>query len=331
LNMEMYHVLADGTGAFVFFRRIVTNNLIRKHPDICDAEDREILEMTEEENAGDAFNHYYTKGRGLKQLRNMSMRWSFRLKGPRDPNMENHLVEGVISASAFKELAKKFDTTVGILSVALYIEAIIEGMNMRERSRKRIAISVPVNLRQFFPSDTNRNFFGVIVIDFLPNEYDGDLKQIIDSVRNSFSSQLSEERITKTMSSYAALEHNVAIKVIPLILKDLGVQGFSKLSQMGVTCSVSNMGKIRMPEVLDPFISYFSAFTTAPSAQITIATYRDKMSFGWASGIMSHRVMRAFYRKLYERGIEAVVTTNDHDMPIPEEETARDESAGSAS
>ncbi len=327
LNMEMYHVLADGTGAFVFFRRIVTNYLIRKHPDICDAEDRENLEMTEEENVRDAFNHYYTKGRGLKQLKSMSMRWSFRLKGPRDPNMENHLVEGVISASSFKELAKKYDTTVGILSVALYIEAIIDGMNMRERNRKRIVISVPVNLRQYFPSDTNRNFFGVIVIDYLPGDYDGDLKQIIESVKNSFSSQLSEDKIKKTMSSYAALEHNAAIRVLPLVLKDLGVQGFSKLSQMGVTCSVSNMGKIRMPEVLCPYISYFSAFTTAPSAQITIATFQDKMTFGWASGIATHQVMRAFYRKLYERGIEAVVTTNDHDIPYSEQPEGSAEAA----
>ncbi|MCR5674451.1 MAG: hypothetical protein K6G16_01955 [Lachnospiraceae bacterium] len=312
LNMEMYHVLADGTGAFVFFRRLVTNYLILKHPE-TGTDDRELLGMTEEENVRDAFNHYYTKGRGLAQLRSMSFHWAFRLKGPRDDNMENHLVEGVISTKAFVDLAHRYETTVGILSAALYIEAIIDGMNMRERTRKDVVISVPVNLRQYFPSSTNRNFFGVIVIRFLPRDYSGDLHEIIDSVRESFARQLSEERIRKTMSSYAALEHNAAIKVLPLILKDLGVQGFSKISQMGVTCSVSNMGRVEMPEALTPFINYFSAFTTAPSAQITIATFGDKMTFGWASGIATHQVMRAFYRKLHERGIEAVVATNDHD------------------
>ena len=244
----------------------------------------------------------------------MSFHWAFHLKGPKDPNMENHLVEGVVSAKAFKELAKKHDTTVGILSAALFIEAVIDGMNMRERHRKDVVISVPVNLRQFFPSDTNRNFFGVIVIRFLPGDYNGDLSVIINSVKESFAAQLSEDKIKKTMSSYAALEHNVAIKVVPLLLKDLSVQGFSLVSQMGVTCSVSNMGKIEMPEVFSPYIRYFSAFTTAPSAQITIATYQDYMTFGWASGIATHQVMRAFYRKLYERGIEAVVATNDRDI-----------------
>ncbi|MCR5178891.1 MAG: hypothetical protein K6C95_07915 [Lachnospiraceae bacterium] len=312
VNLEMYHVLTDGTGALVFFRRMITYYLILSHPELGDADDSDLLEKYEE-NVGDAFDHYYTKGRGLAQLRTMSFNWAFRLRGAKDPNMENHLVEGVISSADFVRLAHQYNTTVGVLSVALYIEAIMDDMNMRERARKKITISVPVNLRQFFPSDTNRNFFGVITISYLTKDYTGELESIIDCVRKAFEYQLSQERVTKTMSSYSALEHNVPIKVVPLVLKDLVVQGFATASQMGVTCSVSNLGRIAMPDQLAPYINYFSAFTTASSAQITIATYRDKMTFGWASAITTHQVMRAFYRKLAERGIEAVVATNDHD------------------
>ena len=311
INLEMYHVLADGTGAFVFFKRMLTYYLLMVHPDL-DEGDGSLFEK-KEENVGDAFDHYYTKGRGLAQIRHMSSNWAFRLRGTRDPNMENHLVEGVISSEAFVKLAHEYKTTVGVLAVALYIEAILDDMTLRERARKKITISVPVNLRQFFPSDTNRNFFGVITISYQTKNYNGELEGVIDCVRESFEAQLSQERVTKTMSSYSALEHNVPIKVVPLIVKDLVVQGFATASQMGVTCSVSNLGRIAMPDVLAPYINYFSAFTTAPTAQITIATYRDKMTFGWASAITTHQVMRAFYRKLAERGIEAVVSTNDYD------------------
>ena len=122
-----------------------------------------------------------------------------------------------------------------------------------------------------------------------------------------------EEMIAKTMASYSALENNAAIKVVPLLLKDRVMQGFSVMSQMGVTCSVSNLGRIVMPEVLTPYISYFSAFTTAASAQITIASFEDRMSFGWASGIATHQLMRIFCRKLSERGLDPVVATNDYD------------------
>ncbi|MCR5092486.1 MAG: hypothetical protein K6B72_00725 [Lachnospiraceae bacterium] len=314
INVEMYHALADGTGAFVFVRRLVTNYLILKHPDAVPP-DYERLEMTEEEDSRDAFNHYYMHGgNGLKQLRNMSTRWAFRLKGPKDPNMENHMVEAVIDTAKFVDLAHTFSTTVGILSVALFIEAIIDGMTLRERSRKAVTVAVPVNLRQYFPSATNRNFFGVIMISYLPDQYTGDLGEIIDSVKASFEQQLSEDMIKKTMSSYAALEHNVAVKVMPLVLKDLSVQGFASISKMGMTCTVSNMGRIEMPDELAPYISYFSAFTTTPNAQITIATFRDKMTFGWASGITTHMVMCAFCRKLHERGIDTTIATNDHDI-----------------
>ncbi len=312
INMEMYHVLADGTGAFVFFRRIITKYLLRKHPE-CGVSDRELLNMTEEENVRDAFNHYYTKGKGLSQLKQMSSNWAFRLRGPKDPNMENHLVECVVDSREFMDLAHRYDTTVGVLCTSLFIEAVIDEMTIRERMKKKITISVPVNLRRYFPSDTNRNFFGVITITYVPENYSGDLREIIESVRDSFAHQLSEEMIAKTMASYSALEHNAAIKVVPLLLKDRVMQGFSVMSQMGVTCSVSNLGRIVMPEVLTPYISYFSAFTTAASAQITIASFEDRMSFGWASGIATHQLMRIFCRKLSERGLDPVVATNDYD------------------
>ena len=64
----------------------------------------------------------------------------------------------------------------------------------------------------------------------------------------------------KTMNSYAALEHNRAVKIVPLTLKDLGIRGISSLMQRGVTSTVSNVGKVTMPEIMVPYIEKFSSF-----------------------------------------------------------------------
>ena len=90
---------------------------------------------------------------------------------------------------------------------------------MRER-KLPIVITVPVNLRNYFPSHTTRNFFGVINVPFQPSHYDGTLESIVKEMKQAFKEQLSEEQIFHTMNSYAALEHNWAVKMVPLFLKD---------------------------------------------------------------------------------------------------------------
>ena len=75
--------------------------------------------------------------------------------------------------------------------------------------------------------------------------------------------QLDPARVNETMNSYAALEHNIAIKVVPLFIKDYVVGRFDAAAKKGVTTSISNMGVIKMPAEVRPFIERFSAFMTA--------------------------------------------------------------------
>ena len=310
INLEMFHVLADGTGAFMFFKNLVTRYIQIRYnisEDIKPSDDFSV----EEKNV-DAFTDNYSKQKGLKQLKEMSSVKAYQVSGEVDDNLLPHLLEGTVSASKFLELAHKHNTTVGVLCVALYIKAVIQGMSRRQM-KKHVVVSVPVNLRQFFKSGTARNFFGVINIDYAPMNYTGELSSITEQVAKDFKEKLSSENIEKTMNSYSALEHNLAIKMVPLPIKDFTIGLFDRAAKKGVTTSMSNLGLIKMPEEVSDYIDRFSAFMTAASQQVCVCTFKDRMVFGEVSPYKTHKTMLNFFRCLTEEGLEIELATNDYD------------------
>ena len=90
---------------------------------------------------------------------------------------------------------------MGILATSVYIAAVIDEMTLQEQSRP-IVVSVPVNLRNYFKSETARNFFGVIRVTYDARSCDGELSTIIKAVKQSFDFQLSKDRIAQTMNNY---------------------------------------------------------------------------------------------------------------------------------
>ena len=152
-------------------------------------------------------------------------------------------------------------------------------------------------------------------------DYDKTLDSIINVVNDAFKKQLEPSRVNETMNSYAALEHNIAIKVVPLFIKDYVVGRFDAEAKKGVTTSISNMGVIKMPAEVTPFIERFSAFMTASKEQITICSFRDKMVFGECSAFTNHPTMLNLCRRLTAEGIGVEISTNDYDVPLKEKKT----------
>ena len=123
------------------------------------------------------------------------------------------------------------------------------------------------------------------------------------------------------MNSYAALEHNIAIQMVPLFLKDLAIWGLNNRAKNGVTSTMSNLGNSEMPEETVPYIDRFCAFMTAPSEQICVSSFQDRMVFGEVTAYTTHEVMLHFFRRLSAMGIPVELASNDYDAK-PKEKRA---------
>ncbi len=313
INLEMFHVLADGTGGFIFLKRLVARYLEIAHDIQGGKYEGETSSVSEK--GDDAFDQYYMKQKltkQLKQLGKISVGRAHQIKGDIDPNLLPHLVEGAVSAKKIVALAKENNTTVGVYTTSLYIQAVIDSMSLMEK-RRPIVISVPVNLRQFFDSDTTRNFFGVITIVYRAEEYKGKIADVIESVKAQYEEQLRPESVERIMNTYASFERHIAIKMVPIWIKDIVISFFNRRSKRGITTTLSNLGRIDMPENISPYIDRFSAFMAAPSQQVCISSFGDRMVFGEVSPYATHDVMRNFFRRLVALGVDVELASNDYD------------------
>ena len=316
INLEMFHVLTDGTGAFEFLKAILTEYFRLKYG-LTDLETT-VSRASGGDRQNDAFGKYYQKATEKPDEQKTAPKRAYHLHGDRDENLHSHLMEGTVSVSAFLAAARERKSTVAELSTALFIQACLKEMSVRER-KYPVVLSVPVNLRNYFPSDTARNFFGVINVAYDPALYNGTLESIIPVVRDSFARQLRQDQIELTMNSYAALEHNLAIKVVPLLIKNLVISAINAKAQMGITGTISNVGKITVPEEMEPYIRKFSCFMAAPSVQVCVCSYKDELVFGVASAFIQQPVIRSFFRDMVDMGIDVVLESNDFERN-PEKE-----------
>ena len=310
INLEMFHVLTDGTGAFEFLKAILSEYLQLKY----DLEELAVegSRAAKGDRRDDAFGKYYQKAGAKPEEQKTAPKRAYHLRGEKDENLQSHLLEGTVSLPKFLRAARERHSTIAELSTALFIRAILGQMSVRDK-RLPIVLSVPVNLRNYFPSETARNFFGVINVSFDPALYDGTVESIIPVVKASFERQLRQDQVELTMNSYAALEQNIAIKVVPLAIKNLVISAITANVQKGISGTISNVGKITVPEDMEPYISKFSCFMAAPEVQVCICSYKDLLVFGVASAFIEHPVLRNFFRDMVEMGIDVELESNDFD------------------
>ena len=328
INVEMFHVLADGTGALVFLVQIMTHYLCLKYGMEYEELSQDISSITEKEQ--DAFGLFYENKKQQKINNRKIVRKSFlkemfpvkayQIRGHIDEDLQQHLIEVTVPSEKLKEAARRYGVTIGILVASLYTEAILRQMSAFEKG-KPVVISVPVNLRNYFPSSTTRNFYGAIQVRFDPAKYDGTLESILCEIRREFAENLTEDKVFQTMNSYAALEHNYAVKMTPLVLKYWGIRGYNNLVKKGVTTSVSNLGVIDIPDALRPYVEKFVSYMASRTTFLCLTSFGDKTVFGLTSCFTDHAVYMHLIRSLTGMGIPAEVASNDFDKMNDGEES----------
>ena len=186
------------------------------------------------------------------------------------------------------------------LMLAIYAE-----MPALERS-KPIAVSLPVNLRNYYPSETARNFFNSVYVILTLTEND-----TMQTAATAFDAQLKEaltpENIKAQMDEYEKLEHVPGIRPVPLVVKNLTVKFFTVLEKKHVTAVLSNMGRVTLSDAMKPYIKQFAAFSSCEDLFTCVASYGDDLVLGTASSYRSTNVLRRLYRGFAEAGLQVTL------------------------
>ena len=155
INLEVYHAIADGTGALAFLKMLVYYYLIAKHPKLQELSIDMNYDTSLFERMDDNFSRYYS---GKQKYPKQHTSCAYHLSGRKCPEGRDSIIEGVLSVQQVLAKAHEAQTTMSIFLCSVLFQAIFQQMPVHAR-RKPVTLVVPVNLRNYFPSKSDRNFF----------------------------------------------------------------------------------------------------------------------------------------------------------------------------
>src|SRR5699024_7135544 len=125
---------------------------------------------------------------------------------------------------------------------ALFFEAVRESSGGLGKSQT-IAASVPVNLRQFFPSLSPRNFFATVRVAHTYGRGDDDLGAICRDLAAQFLPETTPAALEAKMRRFLRFERSPVLRIVPRPLKDLLLRLINRANNRGLTVAVSNLGR----------------------------------------------------------------------------------------
>lgn len=303
INIEVNHALTDGTGTLSFLQVLIKNYETYKHNvskdlivDNVSIIDREV----------DSYVKYYKK---VKLVQKKEDPFAYKIKGKIYPENGLKIIELVMSTKDVLKLSKEKGRTITEYLTAILLKSVSETMSYKDK-KKPVVIQVPVNLRNYFPSNTARNFFNVINISYKFDNEDESMENILDSVSKQFKNKLTKEELTKSMNSFANFEKIFLIRLIPIFIKDIVLKCIHHFLAYYKTLSFSNIGIINVPEELEKNINMFGVFTSTDSISSCMCSYKDKLVITFTSHFIDHEIQKNFVRFLTEENIEITVNTN---------------------
>ena len=159
INLEVDHALTDGTGTLTFLKSLVANYLNK----LYNIKNNEVInEGSIKEIKEDAFKKY--KDSNFKKV--LKSKKAYRIKDEKYIDNRLKVIEGIVNIDDIKVKAKELDLTITEYLTSVLIMAI---GSVKNKSKKPIVITIPVNLRKYYPTYTVRNFFSVVNIDYIYN------------------------------------------------------------------------------------------------------------------------------------------------------------------
>lgn len=303
INLEVYHVLTDGTGAVNFLRILIT-----KYLSIKNGIDEPQLEhdASHMQLADDSFHKYYNnEGDSSNDKRPKACT----LHGQRISEERIGIIRGTVSVKKLLEVSREHGATITTFMAACMLKAINEETDTLSKKRP-IVLSVPVNLRNFFESASARNFFANIYTDYDFSKGGDELDDIIAKVNADFKREITLPALTAKLNFFCALESNIFARLAPLIIKDFVLKRAYHATASRSTAILSNVGVIRMPDELTEKIEAFAVCTGTNRLQACVCSYLDRLAISFTSPFISTDIQRRFFRELTSLGVEVEIAAN---------------------
>ncbi len=308
INLEVFHAVTDGNGAIAFLKEITYQYLRLMHEELADKVPDSLSKDTSLDYE-DSYVHNYRH----KAKRSYHLEKSVVIKGPKLASGQLGLIHGYIPVEEIKAVAKGLGVTLNQYLLGVYAYAIYKQYLKGAKSKKPIVISVPVNLRPFFESNTLKNFFAIVSAVFKPEKDDYTFEEVLSAVKASIEPQTTKENLEKLLSYNVSNERNWVLRAVPLGIKKLAIKFIYNQSAAANTTTITNLGAVKLEEAYSSYVENFYvaiAMSAGQNIKGAVVSYNDTMVFTFSSYLKDTGIQREFFRKLVADGVSVSIESN---------------------
>jgi len=314
---EFSHVLTDGTGGLRFFKNLLVE-YFRLRGQVSDiSTDPDLYDLGSSPGRGeheDAYNRHFPG----KYPHPSPEKPAFRIQSARLPSGFYRIIRGSIPLAPARDVARKYGVSLTELLSAAYIEALQEvwlaTRLRRRRLRPRIAIEVPVNMRKFLDTRTNRNFSLFVHVEQDMRLGSRTFEDILLRIHHYLRYEVDGPSMARQIARNVMGGRMLLIRLIPLALKAplmrflYSYYGANKIS--GV---LSNLGPVSLPEAVAGRVRRID-FILGPSTTCTVhascLSWGSMLYISFGSLVVSRETERLFFVRLRRLGLPVKVECN---------------------
>ena len=312
IAVEFFHALTDGTGAIIFISTLVGEYIKLKYNTKI-TYNNYVLNPNEIVSKGEYSDDFKKYARKVGKL--VHEKPAYHYKGTLISNNDLNVITGIIKIDDLKKITKKYNCTITCLLASLYILSIQELYNREhKKNNKPIKISIPVNLRNYYKSNTMRNFSSYVNvgIDTIYGNYS--LEEIIKIVKNTLELNLTEKMLNAKISANVKIARNYFIRLLPMFIKK-HIMSFTEKMMGDRYCSntLSNLGNIVLPKEVEKYVLEMGVAigkSRGKPASSAMVGYNGNLYITITRKIKEAEFERILFTTLVEMGVPVLIESN---------------------
>lgn len=315
ISAEFFHSLTDGSGGLVFIKTLAVEYLrLGGKKAEFDHGALNLKDAPRPEETRDAFLNM-----PLPKVR-ISRKESAAYHFPATAEIPHTLriIAASIPCDALLGKAKELGATVTeyLVGVMLWV-AYREQEKENPRRKLPVRVSVPVNMRAFFPIPTLRNFSSFVNPGIDPRLGEYTFEEIVRETRGYMRYMVNPKLLSATIATNVADEKNLFVRLVPLRIKNWIINAiFRRSGDKLVTSTLSNLGRTEKPTGTEKLIRRFEfqlGVPSTPLCNVSAITNGNELRLIFSSNIRETTLPREMLRFLVENGIPATVESNLED------------------
>lgn len=307
ISAEFFHILTDGTGGMVFLKSLIAEYL--RLLGIVIPNTHGVLDINERPSPVESADDFAKSAVRGEKGSGFVGKPALQMSGYLTKTKPCQVLHFDIDAAALHQLAKERQASVTAYVLALMFVA---GKAATEADSGNIQIQVPVNMRNFYPSETIRNFSLYCSIKMPINDI-----TTIDEILPEISCQLQENTSRDAMHEMmnAAVNLVRSLKYVPLFIKTtFGNFVYGFFSDRIFSNTLSNLGVVDIPEEMRPYVEkmdFLLGMSPTNRAACSMVTVNNVATFSIAKATIDPSFEEKINALLTENGLEFAVSGSE--------------------